>query len=71
MRPDAIIVRAGRLGQGMVCAPLGRLGAGWSELADEPVPTADSHVCLRHIDGAIHHVHSSTLYVVLVESEGS
>jgi hypothetical protein len=70
MKPDAIIVRASRLQQGMFCAPLGRLGAGFYELADSPMPIDDgSHVCLREVDGAIHHAHSSVLYVALVDSE--
>lgn len=68
MRPDAIIVRAGRLEQGVTCAPLARLGAGWGELADAPLPSG-SHVCLRYADGSFHSVHASTLYVVLVDSE--
>lgn len=70
MKPDAIIVRAGRLEQGMFCAPLGRLGAGWGELADAPLPINESsHVCLRYVDGTIYHVHASVLYVALVDSE--
>jgi hypothetical protein len=66
--PDAIIVRAARLEQGMHCVPFGRPGAGWGELADAPLPSG-SHVCLRYADGSLHNVHAGALYVVLVDSE--
>jgi hypothetical protein len=67
--PDAIIVRAGRLEQGMVCVPLARLGAAWGELADTPLIWDGHHVCLRYDDGNHYSVHADTLYVVLVASE--
>jgi hypothetical protein len=69
MTPDAIIVRAGRLEQGMVCVPLARLGAAWGELADTPLIAGDNHVCLRYCDSGFYSVHADTLYVVLVASE--